>query len=70
MLEAVEASVRQDMAGVSVDVGAALALAAAFGVERRAAAYLITQAARGIATSMAKGREAGNFEERPTEAFP
>ena len=45
------------MAGVSVDAGTALALAAAFGVEGRAAAYLITQAARGIAAGVAKGRE-------------
>ena len=57
MLEAVEASVRQDMAGASVDVGAALALAAAFGVEGRAAAYLITQAALGIAVGVAKRRK-------------
>ena len=57
MLEAVEASIRQDTAGVSVDAGAALALAAAFGVAGRWAAYLITQAARGIAAGTAKGRE-------------
>ena len=57
MLEAVEASIRQDMAGVSVDAGAALALAGAFGVEGRWAAYLITQASRGIAAGIAKGRE-------------
>ena len=57
MLEAVEASVRQDMAGASVDVGAALALAAAFGVEGRAAAYLIMPAARGIVAGVAKHRE-------------
>lgn len=57
MLEAVEASVRQDMAGASVDVGAALALAAAFGVQGRVAAYLITQASRGIAAGLAKGCE-------------
>ena len=59
MLEAVEASIRQDMAGVSVDAGAALALAAAFGVEGRWAAYLITQATRGIAAGVAKGRDGG-----------
>ena len=52
-----EASIRQDMAGVSVDTGAALTLAAAFGVTGRWAAYLITQAARGIAAGTAKGRE-------------
>lgn len=57
MLEAVEASIRQDMAGVSVDAGAALSLAAAFGVEGRWVAYLITQAARGIAAGVTKGRE-------------
>lgn len=57
MLEAVEASIRQDMAGVSVDAAAALAVARAFGVEGRWAAFLITQAARGIATGVAKGRE-------------
>ncbi len=57
MLEAVEASIRQDMAGVSVDAGSALALASAFGVEGRTAAYLITQASRGIATGMAKRNE-------------
>jgi hypothetical protein len=57
VLEAVEASIRQDMAGASVDVGAALALAAAFGVEGRAAAYLIMQAARGIAVGGAKRGE-------------
>ena len=60
MLEAVEASIRQDMAGVSVDAGTALALAAAFGVEGRAAAYLITQAARGISAGVAKGRDRGS----------
>lgn len=59
MLEAVEASLRQDMAGVSVDAGAALALAAAFGVEGRWAAYLITQVSRGIAAGVAKGRDGG-----------
>ena len=53
-----EASIRQDMAGVSVDAGAALALAAAFGVEGRWAAYLITQAAGGISEGLAKGRDA------------
>ena len=57
MLEAVEASIRQDMAGVSVAAGAALALAAAFGVEGRTAAYLITQAARGIAAWVARRGE-------------
>ena len=57
MLEAVEASIRQDMAGVSVDAAAALALAAAFGVEGHWAAYLITQAARGIASGVAKRHE-------------
>ena len=51
---------RQDMAGVSVDACAALALAAAFGVEGRGAAYLITQAARGIVAGVAKGRDAGS----------
>jgi len=45
------------MAGVSVDAGAALTLAAAFGVEGRWAAYLITQAARGISQGVEKGRE-------------
>ena len=60
MLEAVEASIRQDMAGVSVDAGAALALAAAFGVQGRGAAYLITQATRGIAAGVTKGRDAGS----------
>ncbi len=45
------------MAGVWVDAGAALVLATAFGVEGRAAAYLITKAARGIAAGVAKGRE-------------
>ena len=54
MLEAVEASLRQDMAGVSVDAGAALALATTFGVEGRVAAYLTTQVARGIAAGVAK----------------
>lgn len=58
MLEAVEASIRQDMAGASVDTGAALALAGAFGVDARAAAYLITQATRGIAAGTAKRNEA------------
>ncbi|UPY37219.1 hypothetical protein [Sediminicoccus sp. KRV36] len=48
------------MAGASVDAGAALALAAAFGVDGRAAAYLITQATRGIAAGLAKGRDAGS----------
>lgn len=59
MLEAVEASIRQDMAGASVDAAAALALASAFGVAPRAAGYLITQAARGIAAGTAKGGEGG-----------
>ena len=54
MLETVEASIRQEMAGASVDAGAALALAGAFGVEGRAAAYLITQAALGIVVGVAK----------------
>jgi hypothetical protein len=51
------------MAGASVDTGAALALAGAFGLEGRVAAYLITQAARGIAAGMAKGRDAGSGAE-------
>lgn len=42
---------------MSVDAVAALALAAAFGVEGRAAAYLITQAARGIAGGVAQRGE-------------
>lgn len=46
------------MAGASVDTGAALALAGAFGVEGRAAAYLITQASRGIAAGVSKRGEA------------
>jgi len=46
------------MGGASVDVGGALALAGAFGVSGRAAAYLITQAARGIAAGVAKRGEA------------
>jgi len=53
----VEASIRQDMAGVSVDAAAALAVAQAFGVTGRCAAFFITQAARGIATGVANGRE-------------
>ena len=57
MLEAVEASIRQDMAGVSVDAGTALSLAAAFGVEGRWAAFLITQASRGIAAGVARRHE-------------
>ena len=47
------------MGGASVDAGAALALAGVFGVEGRAAGYLITQAARGIATGVAKRCEGG-----------
>lgn len=62
VLEAVEASIRQDMAGVSVDTGVALALAAAFGVEGRWAAYLITQASRGIAAGISRGGEASPEE--------
>ena len=58
MLEAVEASIRQDMAGVSVDAAAALAMAQAFGVTGRWAAFLITQAARGISAGAAKRGEA------------
>lgn len=58
MLEAVEASIRQDMGGASVDAGCALALAGAFDVEARAAAFLITQASRGIAAGAAKRGEA------------
>lgn len=54
MLEAVEASVRHDMGGASIDAGAALALAGAFGVDGRAAAYLIAQSASGIAAGQAK----------------
>jgi len=46
------------MAGASVDVGGALAMAAAYGVSGRVAAYLITQAGRGIATGVAKRGEA------------
>ena len=57
MLEAVEASIRQDMAGASVDAGAALALSSAFGVDGRCAAYLITQASRGIAAGVGKRGE-------------
>jgi hypothetical protein len=62
VLEAVEAAIRQDMAGASVDAGAALALAGAFGVEGRAAGYLITQASRGIAAGSAKRGEASPQE--------
>jgi hypothetical protein len=46
------------MSGASVDAGAALALAGAYGVDGRAAAYLITQASRGIAAGVAKRGEA------------
>jgi len=46
------------MAGASVDVGGALAMAGAFGVSGRVAAYLITQASRGIAAGLAKRGEA------------
>lgn len=46
------------MGGASVDAGAALALAGAYGVAPRAAGYLITQAARGIAAGAAKRGEA------------
>lgn len=60
MLEAVEASIRQDMAGVSVDAGTALALAGAFGVKGRWVAYLVTQASRGIAAGVARRGEAGS----------
>lgn len=62
MLEAVEASVRQDMAGASVDVGGALAMANAYGVSGRVAAYLITQASRGIAAGVAKRGDASPEE--------
>lgn len=58
MLEAVEASVRHDMAGASVDAGAALALAGAYGVDGRAAAFLIAQAASGISAGQAKRQAA------------
>ena len=51
------------MAGASVDAGAALALAAAFGVAPRTAGYLITQAARGIAAGAAKRGEASPEDE-------
>lgn len=56
-MEAVDASIRQDLAGASVDAAAALALAGAYGVAPGAAAYLIAQAGRGIAAGMAKGRD-------------
>jgi len=42
------------MSGASVDAGCALALSGAFGVQPGAAAYLITQASRGIAAGAAK----------------
>lgn len=47
------------MSGASVDAGAALALAGAYGVDARAAATLIAQAAHGVAAGVAKRSEGG-----------
>ncbi|MBS7792167.1 hypothetical protein KTR66_19365 [Roseococcus sp. SDR] len=68
MLEAVEASVRHDMGGASVDAGAALALAGAFGVDGRAAAFLIAQSARGIAAGQAKRQASAEQDPQQQEA--
>lgn len=53
-----EAAIRQDMGGATVDAGAALALAREYGVAGPAAAHLVTQAARGIMAGTAKRGEA------------
>lgn len=50
---------QQGMGGASVDAGAALALAGAYGVTGPLAAFLIGEASRGILAGIAKSRDGG-----------